>query len=352
VKRHQTPCPSCPADGSPSWLCITPPRRRIALSRLNHRQRCEQHLAVFFDNLAPWPALTALDISTALSHLSCGTLQLLVESLPQLHHLSLPPVATCTGTEAEVLCMLQQLPCLCACDLDCSFFRLSSSSSLQDSLLVQYQELQDLSQPQQPPFQLHHLACGQMPAMSASAPLFQLQDGQHQLGPALLPVQQQVAPQPQDTSSLASEASQPHKLLSIQTSSACTAGCSSPKISAAVSTCSGSSSHCTGRNGRSAFSGPWSGLAGLPHVQHLQLQHLCPESVCVVLRAVGQMQALHSFSVTGLCRTAAGFVLAPLASARAATEAEAAATDDTERGAKWLLSRLVELPELTRLEIG
>lgn len=343
-----------------SCLCITPPRRPIALSRLNHRARCEQHLAVFLDNLAPWPALTALDISTALTHLSCSTLQLLVQSLPQLHQLSLPPVATCTGTEAEVLWMLQQLTCLCACDIDCSFFRPSPSSSLQDSFLVQHQELQDLSQQQQQqPFQLHQLACGRMPAMAASLPPFELQDGQHSLGAH--PMQQQVAPQPQDSlrssSSLAREASQLQKLLSTAMPSAYTVGPSSPESSAASSTCnSSSSSDCTGRDGRGAVLGPWSGLAALPHMQHLQLQHLRPESVRVALRAVGKMQALHSLSVTGLCRTAAGFVLAPLASAGAATEAaaeaEAAATDDSEREGKWLLSSLTELPELTRLEIG
>jgi hypothetical protein len=249
-----------------------------------------------------------------------------------------------------VLWLLQQLPCLCACDLDCSFFRPSASSSLQDSPLVQHQ---DLSQQQQQPSQLHHLGCEQMPAMAASVPLFPLQDGQHQLGahPGPLPVQQQVAPKPQDslqpTSSLASEASQ---LLSIATSSAYTVGRSSPKSSAAAS------SNCIGHNGHSAFHGPWSGLAALPHVQHLQLQHLHPESVRGALRAVGKMQALHSLSVTGLSRTAAGFVLAPLASAQAATEAEAeapaAATQDTEREVEWLLSSLMELPELTRLDIG
>lgn len=293
------------APPSTSCLCITEPRRPVALSVLNHRHRCEQQLAVFLDNLAPWPALTALDISTALSHISCSTLQLLVESLPQLHQLSLPP---CAGTEAEVLSMLQQMPCLCACDLDCSFFNYSSccnKSSLHGSN-VQQQE-QQLQQACAQHFNLEQMYTSNSHSDSAHA-------------------------------NFSTGSSQLQKLAS------------SSVVGAADGTCSGPTTTLA------ASGGPWSRLPYLAHMQHLQLHHLQASCMRDALHAVAKMTALRSLGVTGLCRTASSLVLAPLPRTSAgAPEAgqqatEAAAPDDEE--GQWLLSCLQDLSELTRLEIG
>lgn len=374
-----TPCPLCPfldADEPPaaSCLCITPPRRRIALSQFNHRQRCEQHLAVFLDNMAfdnTWPALTALDISTALSHISCSTLQLLVENLPQLHQLSLPPVATCAGTEAEVLSILQQLPFLYACYLDCSRFRQSSScSSLQDGPIVRYEELQDLSHQQQ---HAQHLNLHNTQAAAAPLVPRNFHDGRHDLNAVspLLPVQQQQMPPmapPQEgwqpTSGVFSASSSQLQTLTSSEPSTSSAhsivgpGSTFSSTGAAASTGLGTSSTCTARStDSSASEAPWAGLSSLAHVQHLQLQHLRPSCVRDAVRAVAKMPALSSLSVTGLCRTAAGLVLAPLpsrAAARADVDADGAlaeAVEDDSQG-QWLLACLQDLPALTRLEIG
>jgi hypothetical protein len=273
---------------------------------LNHRHRCEQQLAVFLDNLAPWPALTALDISTALSHISCSTLQLLVESLPQLHQLSLPP---CAGTEAEVLSMLQQMPCLCACDLDCSFF--NSSCCSKSSRLHGSSNDQQQQQVQQACAQ--HFNLEQIYNSSSSN-----QDGAH--------------------ADFSAASGQLQKL-------------GSSVVGAAAGTSSGSTSTLTS-------GGPWSRLPHLAHMQHLQLHHLRPSCMRDALHAVAGMTALRSLGVTGLCRAASSLVLAPLPRTPAgaaeageqASEGAAAAADDEE--GQWLLSCLQDLSELTRLEIG
>lgn len=310
--------------------------------------------------MAPWPNLTALDISTAISYISCPTLQLLVESLPHLQQLSLPPVATCRGTEAEALYALGQLHCLCAADLDCSLFQESSSSSLQSGALVQQQELDNVSdqQPQQ------HTAL--QPLFSAqadlSAPIAQQDD------PAgLLPLQHEAHPaavqleKPGYSSSyLTNNDLQLHKLASsyatpaIDSHGALQANHSrtGPPHSAAHSTFSTNS--CTGPYVPHAR--PWFGLHSLKKLQHLQLQHVRPGCVADALLAVGQMQDLVSLSITGLSQAAANLLLGRAHSPSTAAHAGSApggnaAADGGDQG-QWLLSHLQDLPKLARLEVG
>lgn len=341
-----------------SCLCITPPRKRIALSKLNHRQRCEQHLAVFLDNLGPCPSLTALDISTALSYISCSTLQLLVESLPQLHQLSLPPVVTHRGTEADALCVLKQLSSLCACDLDCSLFCWNTSNNLQYEAPEHATELQELSQQQHWHRQTHHTP----PVQSGDPDLA----GLHESNDQPLPVQQHT-PQHGHISSSSTASTggnaqlqrmprSPSATTSSKSSSSATQTVSTPELSAAAST---SSSMCSNPKSPSACTGPWAGLSSLS-VKHLQLQHLRPDSISGALQAVAQLQGLRSLSITGLCKPACNLMLAPVRSrAGAGTVAGVAGVDQTHTSAaedasdvQWLLACLTGLRSLTRLELG
>lgn len=343
-----------------SSLCITAPRRRISLSRLNHRRRCEQHLALFLDNVSPWPNLTALDISTAVTYISCPTLHLLVESLPHLQQLSLPPVATCRGTEAEALYALGQLHCLCAADLDCSLFQESSSSSLQSGGLVQQQDLDNVSnqQPQQ------HTALQSLYSAQAalSAPIAQQDD------PAgLLPLQHEAHPAAvqlenagHSSSYLTNDGLQLHKLASSHATPAldshgalqANSSRTGHPHSAAHSTFS--TSTCTGPHVPHAR--PWFGLHSLKKLQHLQLQHVRPGCVPDALLAVGQMQDLVSLSITGLSQAAANLVLGRVHSPSTAAHAVSvpggnAAAENGSQG-QWLLAHLKDLPKLARLEVG
>lgn len=201
--------------------------------------------------------------------------------------------------------MLQQMPCLCACDLDCSFFNSSccNKSSLHGSN-VQQQEQQ------------HQQACAQHFNLEQMYTSNSHSDRAH--------------------ANFSTDSGQLQKL-------------ASSSVGAADGTCSGP-------NSMQATGGPWSRLPYLAHMQHLQLHHLRPSCMRDALHAVAKMTALRSLGVTGLCRTASSLVLAPLprTSARAPEAgeqaAEAAAPDDEE--GQWLLSCLQDLSELTRLEIG
>lgn len=320
---------------SPSCLCITAARRPVALSLMNQRRRAEQQMLVFLDNTnQPWPRLTALDISTALSHIACTTLQALVESLPRLHQLSLPPVATCGGSEADALFALQQLRELCACDLDCRYFSASSSSSstsassatsssLQDSgRRVEQQQHVELLQDMQPLLyhqQQHQQLC------SAHSSI-----GHHQ--------QQQQQDDDDDVDSHPAVAWSQH----LQIDDAC---------AAAASTHASTSTAIAGE--RRKVSRPWSGLGGLTHVAHLQLQHLQAGCLRDCISAVSHMPALRSLSITGLCRAAAAVLLTPLAnSSTLAPAAGGSAQDDFALQPQWLLESLQDVAGLTRLELG
>lgn len=113
-------------DSQRSYLVVGPPRRKIALSCLDTGRRCEQRLCVCCDNLAP--SLACLDISTALprGEISLPALDRLVDSLPGLAHIALPP---CPAAPRAVLGLLAALP-LQTCDLDCRL--LDSSAALQE----------------------------------------------------------------------------------------------------------------------------------------------------------------------------------------------------------------------------
>lgn len=371
---------SCSPLRSAAKACtITPPRRPVALSKLNHRQRCEQRLALFLDNLASPCTIQALDISTALHHISCSTLQLLVERLPQLYKLSLPPVATCGHTESDVLCMLSSLPNLCACDLDCGLFSRTTPacSILQDSGLLVQQTAALMCdnitrQQQQQHLLLHHSAARQVPQPGA------LQGGPQGAGATLLPAQQQAEPclegqqhrwAAASTETAAAGFSQCPEALNSNGAAAFNSNCSSRadainrpgNSAAAASTSAGTSSTCGDCICPHTCAAPWSGLPCLSGVQHLRLQHLAPDSVPAALKGVGRMRGLHTFSVTGLGQAAASLVLAQVPATRsqgddaepgAGGEAAAAGAAAEEGEGRWLLACLQGLPQLTRLEIG
>lgn len=386
--QHGLTCAACPVllllrplPHAAKACVITPPRRPVALSILNHRQRCEQRLALFLDNLASPCTIQALDISTALHHISCSTLQLLVERLPQLHQLSLPPVATCGNTESDVLCMLSSLPNLCACDLDCGLFSrtpacstLQACSSLRDGLLVQQTAAlmcdNITRQQQQQHLLLHHATAQQAPHPGA------LQGDQQGARATLLPVQQQAEPcfegqqrrwaaaASTDSSAPASFSQCINPCNSNETAAAFDSNRSSradamnrPRDSAAAaSTPAGTSSTCGDCICPHTCAAPWSGLPCLSGVQHLRLQHLATDSLPAALKGVGRMRGLHTFSVTGLSQAAASLVLAQVPATRShGVDAEPGAGGEAaaeEGEGRWLLADLQGLPALTRLEIG